>query len=140
MYKLSIVIAIVAMLAMTGCMGMITKGSTELITINSEPSGALVAVDGVESGETPLMVSMQRSESHVVRVSKEGYYDATFQIARKTDGGIIVLDILLTGGIGLLIDMSAGGIYDLDPDQIEASLDAVASVDGHNINVSLRAH
>lgn len=134
---LTILMAATVML-FAGCIGVITKGGSQPVTINSSPEGAVIMVDGVDSGETPLVLELDRAESHTVTVTMAGYEEESFRIARKTDGGVILLDVLLTGGIGLLIDMGSGAMYNLEPDRIDAEMSETISIDGYSINVTLQ--
>ena len=47
------------------------------IYISSNPSGAVVKLDGTYKGETPLTVEKQKVGSHTVTFSKEGYESVT---------------------------------------------------------------
>jgi hypothetical protein len=134
--KKLLAVAVASLLAVSGCMGIIINGSSQEVTVNSSPSGAEVIIDGALAGETPLTVDLARGESHTAEVSLEGHDTESFRIKRSADGGIIVMDLLLTGGIGLLIDLGTGGMYRLSPTEIAADLNAV-SINGNQIHVSM---
>lgn len=112
---------LVLLLALTGCMGVIINGSNQDIGINSVPEGALVRIDGEIAGNTPMMANLGRAESHSVSIDMEGYEIYTANLTRSADGGVIVADIFLTGGLGLIIDLATGGIYKLSPDEVIAT-------------------
>lgn len=120
----------------TGCIGIIVNGSSEEVTFNSSPAGADVSIDGAFAGVTPLSVDLARGESHTAEISLNGYEDEGFQIRKSASGGIIIADILITGGIGLIIDLATGGMYNLNPTNISTSLDNI-SVLGSIINISM---
>ena len=64
----------------------IFKGTQQAITINSEPEGAKVYVDGQLRGTTPLSISMQKSLStHTMRIVKKGYVPVTRVLKRQYD-------------------------------------------------------
>lgn len=64
----------------------IFSGSNQSISIDSEPTGAKVYVDGQLRGTTPLSVMMSKSvSSHEIRVQKEGYADINVPMTKKMD-------------------------------------------------------
>ncbi len=120
----------------TGCIGTIFNGSSEEVTFNSSPSGANVYIDGAFVGLTPLSVDLDRGSSHTAKISLDGYQDESFRIKKSANGGIIIADIFITGGIGLIIDLATGGMYNLNPTDISTSMDNI-SVLGNTINISM---
>lgn len=134
--KKIVMLATMVLLLGSGCIGILVNGSTEEITFNSSPAGAEVTIDSGFAGVTPLAVELARGESHQAMISLVGFEDESFNIRKSASGGIIISDILLTGGIGLIIDLATGGLYNLNPTDITASLNNV-SVVGNVINVSL---
>jgi hypothetical protein len=135
MKRYTIAIFAVLLLA-SGCMGIIINGSSEEVTFNTTPTGADVSIDGAFAGVTPLSIDLPRGESHLAEITLDGFEDEAFQIRRSADAGIIIMDILFTGGIGLLIDLGTGAMYKLDPTEISTSLQNIAVV-GNTINVSM---
>lgn len=125
-----------ALILSTGCIGLLVNGSTEEITFNSSPSSADVTIDGGFAGVTPLSVELARGESHQAVISLNGYQDESFSIKKSASGGIIISDLLLTGGIGLIIDLATGAMYNLNPTDITSSLNNIA-VRGNSINISM---
>jgi hypothetical protein len=43
------------------------------LTVDSEPTGSVVFVDGQQIGETPVELAGLRAGSHVVRIERDGY-------------------------------------------------------------------
>ncbi len=72
-----------------------------LLTVESNPPGATVTVDGVYSGETPLTVDLQPRVGHQVEVSRAGYETQT-QEARIESGSEQTLSIELAPLLGKL--------------------------------------
>ncbi|MDR2732319.1 MAG: PEGA domain-containing protein [Fibromonadaceae bacterium] len=66
---------------LTGC-ATIIKGRHQEITINSNVSGALVEMDGVEIGRTPFTGKVKKNKRTYIRVSKPGYIDGGIEIKR----------------------------------------------------------
>lgn len=64
----------------------IFSGGTQSISIDSEPNGAKVYVDGQMRGVTPLSVMMDKSlSSHEIRVVKDGYADVNVPMTKQLD-------------------------------------------------------
>lgn len=77
------------------------------------------------------MVSLDSDRSHMVELSLDGYEDETIQLKKSTSGWLAG-NILLGGIPGLIVDAATGGMYVLEPTQVNASLDeptAEASTD-----------
>jgi hypothetical protein len=64
----------------------IFSGGTQAISIDSEPAGAKVYVDGQLRGTTPMSVMMDKSiTSHEIRVQKAGYVDVNVPMKKSLD-------------------------------------------------------
>ena len=72
-----------------------------LLTVESNPPGATVTVDGVYGGETPLTVDLEPGVAHEVEVSRAGYETQTQQ-ARIESGSEETLSIELAPLLGEL--------------------------------------
>ena len=59
--------------AITGCTPSIDPALVEVVSINSNPQGAAVRLNGVASGRTPTEVSLDRSADYKLEVGKGGY-------------------------------------------------------------------
>lgn len=115
---------------LTGC-GTIVHGTTQEVGFSSDPSGANVEVDGLDKGSTPVTVELSRKDTHTAKFELDGYEPYELTINRKTSGWVAG-NIIFGGLIGLVVDASTGGMYKLDPEQVQAQLDEdeTASVDG----------
>ena len=117
----------------SGCSTLI-RGTTQPVTITSEPAGANIVIDGYDCGQTPQKVALARKFSHAISVEKQGYQRSTFFLeARKnnidylrpltplvTTVSGVACGGLLGGGIGLIAgvgssmaDSNSGANYDL---------------------------
>jgi len=113
-----------------GC-GVIFNGTHETIQVQSAPAGAKVeTTPPTGTYTTPTQLSLERKYSYTLAFTKDGYSPATFSIQNHTKGGIIVLDVLLTGLIGVVIDASTGGWYGLSPESASVSMTKIAMVPG----------
>lgn len=108
------------LLLLAGCASII-HGTTQQIGISSSPTGAQVVVDGMQRGVTPVVADLKRKDSHVIRVSMDGFQPFEMALTRSVSGW--VWGNLVFGGIpGLAIDAITGGLYKLAPEQVTAQL------------------
>lgn len=106
----------------TGC-GAIFNGTRQTITATSAPDQATISTEpGTGEFTTPASLSLERKNNYVLTFRREGYRPATFQVQKKLQGGIVVLDVLFTGLLGVIIDAATGAWYKLDPQTAIVSL------------------
>jgi len=110
-------------LLITSC-ATIMQGTTQDIGVSSSPIKATVKLDGVIKGETPLTLEIKRKKGGTIRIEKEGYEPAEIILTKKMSGW--VFGNIIFGGIpGLIIDLVAGGTYQLKPESINVNLTKV---------------
>ena len=113
MTSFSTCILILGVVFLAGC-GTIRHGTTQQLTISSNPAGAIVVVDGVERAQTPVSLELSRKDRHTVSVSMFGYENYQTVVGRKW-----ATWSLLGGPVGLLIDNATGGLYKFESNQID---------------------
>ena len=98
----------------------IFKGTNQAITIDSQPEGAKVYVDGQLRGRTPLSISMKKSLStHTFRVVKKGYASVTRTLDKSYDPvalANIIWDLSTT-------DMLTGAAFEYSPNNYMVELE-----------------
>ncbi len=114
------ILAAVLALGLTAC-ATIVHGSKQDIGISSSPSGARVTIDGNSIGKTPVVTSLSRGDNHVVKIELEGYADYEGTLTKSTSGWVWG-NLALGGLIGLAVDAMTGGLYNLTPEQMQATL------------------
>jgi hypothetical protein len=83
---------------------------------------------------TPASLDLERKHDYVLTFTKEGYSPANFQIKKSLQGGILVLDILFTGLIGVVVDAATGAWFKLSPETAVVALNKLdASVEGPEV-------
>ena len=134
MKKRIISLAVGAMF-LSGC-ATIIEGGTQPVTFMSVPDVAAISISNragekVHTGTTPMTVTLKRgagyfkAESYTVKVSKEGYTPKDITVTGSVNGWYVA-NILFGGLIGLLIvDPITGAMYDLTPETVNATLDAM---------------
>lgn len=120
MKKMSFLLLLGIIVLSSSC-ATIMQGTTQELSISSNPSSALVTDNGLQLGKTPLVADLKRKGNHSIKIELEGYQPYEVVLARKTSGW--VFGNIIFGGIpGLIIDVLTGGLYVLKPEEIQAEL------------------
>ncbi|WP_298610051.1 PEGA domain-containing protein [uncultured Thiothrix sp.] len=112
------------LLSLTGC-ATVTRGSTEALVIESEPSGAQVQLSNGMKGTTPTSFKVKRKNDLTVTVSKPGYETASINVTSQMagSGGAAMAGNVLVGGIiGMAVDASSGATKELKPNPVKITL------------------
>ena len=106
----------------------ILSGSTQSVTIDSNPKGAQVYVDGVKYGKTPVSIALKKPGlgDKFAELRLDGYESRTILLNKSLDGKTF-LNILLGGIIGLGVDMATGAINQYEPGTYNVDLDKLVS-------------
>ncbi|MBI9080595.1 MAG: PEGA domain-containing protein [Pseudodesulfovibrio sp.] len=83
---------ILALLLFTGC-----GAATQNIPVSTEPSGAIVYVDGTETCTTPCNATLEKTQDHILTIKKDGYRQADVPIVRKYDTTGVARDATQSG-------------------------------------------
>jgi uncharacterized protein YceK len=110
---------------LSGC-ATIVKGTTQVIPISSDPTGARVTIDSTPAGTTPTTVTLSRKQNHMVVIEKEGYAPESVAVT-KSMGGAVAGNIIAGGFIGWGVDAMSGAQYNLAPNTISVRLTAKAN-------------
>lgn len=104
-----------------GCAA-IFNGSTDSVTITSQPQGARVRVNGAPHGRTPVELVLPVGSTYYISVGLAGYEEVSRTVSSSVGGGWVVLDVILTGLLGVLIDAATGAWEGLDADHLHFRL------------------
>ncbi|MBX7098789.1 MAG: PEGA domain-containing protein [Myxococcaceae bacterium] len=82
-------------LVLSGC-ATLTAPKSLWLTVESEPAGAEIRVDGVPAGTTPATVELRKSrETPLVQLAMPGRAPATCPVRTSAGGGYVVADTLM---------------------------------------------
>lgn len=116
----------------TGC-ATITRGTTEVLVIETTPPGADVELSNGMRCRTPCSLEMKRKKEVVVEISKQGYepvkVNVLSQIAGAGAAGMAG-NVLLGGLIGAGVDAATGATKQLKPNPVKVSLVPVQQTAG----------
>ena len=121
MKKIIVILLSVAFIFLSTSCATLFSGNTDEVVITTSPSDALVSVNGIPRGYTPLTLELEKGESYSIRIEKEGYQDGYATISDKVGAGWVVLDVF-TGLAPLIIDAVTGSWSGLEPDNISLAL------------------
>jgi hypothetical protein len=111
---------IVILIIFSGC-ATIIHGTTQDLSITTDPSGADLNVDGQEHYKSPAKITMKRKDDHVIEVNMDGYQKETVNI-KSVVSGAVAGNIIAGGLIGWGIDAASGGQYRLVPENVDLRL------------------
>ncbi|MFZ4590316.1 MAG: PEGA domain-containing protein [Ignavibacteria bacterium] len=112
-------------ISVSGC-ATILSGSKDEINLTSEPQGAKVLVNGINEGKTPLILNLKKGKDYAIEFVKEGFETKTFRLTSSLGAGWLVLDILLGGIIGIIVDAATGDWNVFSDDFYKANLEPKA--------------
>ena len=120
--KNRIVVMSLAITILLSSCATIMSGSKQAINFTSNPADAVVFVNDINVGKTPLEAKIERgSDDKRVKIVLEGYKTYEMTLTSKTNGWVWG-NILFGGIIGLIVDASNGAMYKLTPEQVNAEL------------------
>ncbi|WBU65218.1 translation initiation factor 2 [Paracoccus aerodenitrificans] len=123
---LKLILALGLMVAVSGC-ATITRGSNDVLVVNSTPQGAHVQLSSGETCDnTPCSFKLPRKSEIDVLVTKSGCEARRIRVTNKVAGagGAAMAGNVLVGGIiGAGVDAGTGAMLDLVPNPVEAVLD-----------------
>ena len=122
MKKILVTFVLLCSIGMLTSCATIFKGGLQNVSLNSDPVGAKVLINGIDRGKTPLPLKLKCNQSYNITFKKEGYADKNYVINNHIEGLWIVLDIL-GGGIPIIIDAATGNWYKLDESYINLPLE-----------------
>ena len=105
--------AILLIMLFSGCATLFT-GTKDTITIESEPPGAKIYIEGIEYGKTPATLILTRPgfSEKMVTLKLKGYEHVNFVLQKEFN----TVAILNLGSVfGWLIDIGTGSIYKYSP-------------------------
>jgi hypothetical protein len=125
--KTPLLFAALSSLALLANCATVTRGTKDVLIIESSPAGAQVQTsNGLSCSSTPCTLKMPRRSDLVVSVSKRGCKTHQVAVTHKTaDSGAagVAGNVLVGGVIGLAIDAGTGASQELVPNPVSVALD-----------------
>lgn len=108
----------------SGC-ATITRGTKEVLVVESEPGGAAVQLSNGMTGLTPTSFKIPRKGAVTVTVFKDGYETAVVEVHTQVAGAGaagMAGNVLIGGLIGAGIDAASGGMLEHKPNPVRVTL------------------
>lgn len=128
------VLLFVCLMFSSGC-ATITRGTKEVLVVESDPSGADVELSTGLRGKTPTSFKLKRKRDLVVTISKAGYETATINVNSQIAGAGaagMAGNLVFGGLIGAGIDAGSGATKQLKPNPVTVKLNPITSGSGSN--------
>ena len=108
-------IALLAGCALLASCATIVNTPVQHVTIDSNPSGAIVKVNGhiLKGIRTPTSILVSRWTRPTITIELAGYKPYTYRVEGQLSGWFWG-NILLGGLVGMTVDVISGSIYELD--------------------------
>lgn len=132
MKKLSHLTIIAALvIVFTGCAS-ITRGTKEVVVIDTTPQDAEVRLSTGMTGRSPASFEVGRRDTITVMISKPGYVSRTIVLQSEVGGGGaagMAGNVLFGGIIGAGVDAGTGAMYEHKPNPLMVVLEKSAPAD-----------
>ena len=112
-----------------GC-ATITRGTTDQITITTDPEGARVTTSLSQSCISPCTLTVGRKDEFIVSVSADGYKPQEIPVKTQLAGGgtaAFASNILLGSVVGMGVDASTGATLEHVPNPVHVALEPLES-------------
>ncbi len=120
---MSLFVLVGLLLLTVGC-GTMFQGSTQIVEIESSPSGAQIeASPGIGEYTTPASIQVSRKYSYDLTFSKEGYKTCNKHLQASAKFGYVFLDVFFTGLVGVVVDAVTGGWNGIKPETLPVILE-----------------
>ncbi|WP_062562408.1 hypothetical protein [Paracoccus aminovorans] len=115
-----------AIFSLAGC-ATITRGTKDVLVVNSNPQGAQVKLSNGETcAGTPCTFKLPRKSELNVVVSKDRCQPQQIRVTNRVAGGggaAMAGNVVFGGIIGAGVDAGSGAMLELVPNPVEVSLD-----------------
>lgn len=132
----TIVLSIICIFAVSGCCRIMT-GTKQEIPITSNPKGATITLNNIQSKVTPDVLSISRKGQYNITAEFQGYKSQTIKLKRNINNWLLA-DLLWDFGIITWpIDFISGSAYDYSPKSIHFELepDHIISESGEKLEL-----
>jgi hypothetical protein len=110
--------------SVTGC-ATITRGTSEVLVINTEPAGATASLSSGHMCKTPCSIELKRKNAVHVKLEKAGYETLDTDVKSEVSGAggaAMAGNVILGGLIGAGIDAATGAMDRLTPNPLTVKL------------------
>lgn len=118
-----VLIIAAASLSLAAC-ATVTRGTTEQVTVTSEPSGASAVTSiGHSCPATPCTFEVSRKAEFITTFKKDGYEDQQIPVQTRVSGGGaagFAGNVIIGGVVGMAADAATGATLEHYPNPVHA--------------------
>lgn len=118
--NLFIIGLVIISFSLSSCSSII-NGSMASVSVASDPTNAIIKVNGMDGGKTPSVLRLKRGDSHIIELKLAGYNNYKV-VTSNSIAGWFWGNILCGGIIGIIVDLATGNAYNVEPKVINAQL------------------
>ncbi len=116
--------------ANSGC-ATITRGTTEVLVVETQPPGADVRINPTGTNRrTPCSVELKRKRNYMLQIERAGYEPVTVNVLSEVSGAGaagMAGNVILGGLIGVAVDAASGATKKLTPNPVTLTLVPLAA-------------
>jgi hypothetical protein len=115
-------------LTMAGC-ATVTRGTTDQITVTSEPPNAQVTTSLSQACTTPCTFTVGRKDEFTVKIAAPGYKAQEIPVTtRVANAGVVGMagNMVVGGVVGVAVDATSGAMLEHVPNPVNAVLEPLA--------------
>jgi hypothetical protein len=119
-------ISLAVIITLTSGCATVTRGTTQHVSVDSAPQGALVTTQTGQTLRTPGSLELKRNQPHYLSCKLDGYEESKQVLTPTVSGGGaagMAGNILVGGLIGAAVDAGSGAMYDLTPSAVYFQLE-----------------
>lgn len=118
--KLITTLQLLIVIGFTSC-ATIISGSRQTVQISSQPNAAVVYLNEIEVGKTPIVENLKRNQNYQLVLKLDGYKPYEIMLEKKFNAWYIG-NVLIGGIVGLVIDPITGALFKLKPEEINGKI------------------
>lgn len=123
--KLKMLAAVAALASLQGC-ATITRGTTEVLVVDTQPPGADVRIDPAGlTCKSPCSVELKRKKDVIVQIERAGYEPVKVAVLSEIAGAGaagMAGNAIVGGLIGVAVDAASGATKKLTPNPVKVTL------------------
>lgn len=118
-------VLLVSLIIMSGC-ATITRGTSDTLVIETEPSNANASLSNGLQCKTPCALRMSRKDNVIIKIEKDGFIPIDVVVAPQISGAGsagMAGNLLFGGLIGAAVDAGSGAMLNLVPNPVRVTLE-----------------
>ena len=109
---------IITLACLTGC-ATLTSGPMKRVTINSQPSGAVVRTENGDTKSTPTIMRFPGYKNQIISIEKEGYEPQSLILTKRFQARFWCNLLFWPGAV---VDIMTGSAWRLEPKELNINL------------------